>query len=426
MEENKLDVAHGEPWPANVLSNMWPHKFTFEGIDYSSMEAFLQSLKFKDQKDANRIAQLPNFEARKEGQKGNGWKKDQKLYWQGVEFDRQSDAFYGIVSSAYDHLYDQNQLFRLGLHLTKGMVLDHTMGTLEPHNTVLSRYEFINFLHDVRERYVMSYDWKTEFNKLAATCVVLDTETTNIDVNEAEIVEIAHTTSFNTDACNVVVERFRPIRPIPPEASAVHHITMRMLKGKPTFSQSIDTIERLFANQPAYFIAHNSDYDRKVLVESCKRDNADSLAADFSNTKWICTWRLAKAVLGVDYSKFQYNLSYLRYALNLDVSDELGAHDGFADVTVCAKLFETLVEMAYMEKKIYPDQDLGEQLYNLCWAPKKVETWPFGKYKGQSLNAIPTDFYIWAIENIDLLKEDHEKYDIDLATSVGNILEARM
>lgn len=426
MVESKLDIGHGESWPANILSNMWPHSFTMGELSYSSMEAFLQSLKFANEDEANRISRLPNFEARREGQKGNGWKKTQLLYWGGIEFNRQSDTYTNIVSCAYDHLFDQNWLFRLGIYLTRNVDLDHTMGTNEPSNTVLSRSEFINFLYNVRERHTMSAEWKTEFNELASSCVVLDTETTDIDVNQAEIVEIAYTTSFNTSNCDVEVNRFRPIKPIPPEASAIHHITTRMVKNEPTFSQAADLIGNITSQGPRFYIAHNSDYDKKVLVASCKRDGLDSLSKDFEGTPWICTWRLAKAVLGIDYSKFQYNLSYLRYALNLEVSDELGAHDGFSDVTVCAKLFEMLVEIAYMDKKIYPDQDLGDQLYNLCWAPKKVETWPFGKYKGQKLADIPTDFYMWAIENIDLLKEDNEKYDVDLSTSVANVLEARM
>lgn len=427
LEENKLDIVYGNPWPANLLSNMWPHEFEIGGLSYTCMEAFIQSLKFQNEEDARRISKLYNFEARKEGQKGNGWKKDQILYWNGIELERESQNYNDIVYCAFEHLYDQNFLFRLGLKLTGTVGFDHSVGLDDPKNTVLTRQEFADFLYRLREKlHMTNYNWKDDFNKLASECVVLDTETTDIDVNAAEVIEIAYTTKFDTDTCDVTVNRFRPIRPIPPEASAIHHITMRMVKNEPTFSQSISNIENITLQKPKYYIAHNSDYDKKVLVASCKRDGVDSLAQEFEDTKWICTWRLAKAILGVDYSKFQYNLSYLRYALHLNVSDDLGAHDGYSDVTVCAKLFETLVELAYMDKKIYPGQDLGEQLYNLCWAPKKVETWPFGKYKGQKLDAIPTDFYIWAIENIDLLKEDHEKYDIDLASSVGNILESRM
>lgn len=425
LEENSIDIGYGEPWPANVLSNMWPHSFVFDGIRYSCMESFLQSLKFSDSSEAHRIRTLPNFEARREGQKGNGWKKHQTLYWNGVELDRHSSSYMDVVSCAFDHLYDQNLMFRLGLKLTKDSILDHSIGVNDPSNTILTRQEFSNILVNLRERQNMTSnnEWKTRYAELIESCVALDTETANIDVKEAEILQLAFTTDFHGDPTNVL---YRSVKPIPPEASAVHHISNRMTRGLQTFGQNTADLESLVGQNTRYYIAHNSDYDRQVLINSCKRDGLDSAASHFENAKWICTWRLAKAVLGIDYTKLQYNLSYLRYALDLDVPDDLPAHDGRADVIVCAKLFEMLVEIAHMDKKIYPDQDLGEQLYNLCWEPKKVETWPFGKHKGQKLDAIPTDFYMWAIENMDILKEDNERYDLDLATSVAKVLETRI
>lgn len=425
MVENKLDIGHGEPWPANILSNMWPHSFVFGELQYSSMEAFLQSLKFEDPNDADRIRKLPNFEARREGQKGNGWKKHQKLYWNGIEIDRQSSMYYDIVSCAYEHLYEQNLLFRVGLWLTRKQELDHTIGVDSPENTILTRKDFISFLYQLRERQIMTSnsEWKDDYKNLIAECVALDTETTSVDTKEAEVLQFAHTTDFHGDPVNIM---YRSVKPIPPEASAIHHISNRMIRGLPTFGQNVDPVKDLVSCNARFYIAHNADYDKQVLVNSCKRDSLDDEADHFENAKWICTWRLAKAVLGVDYSKLKYNLSYLRYALDLDVPDDLPAHDGRADVIVCAKLFEMLVELAVMDKKIYPGQDLGEQLYDLCWAPKKVETWPFGKYKGQKLSDIPTDFYMWAIANVDSLQEENERYDLDLATSVGKVLEARM
>lgn len=425
LDENSIDIAHGNPWPANILSNMWPHPFTMNGVQYTCMEAFVQSLKFSSPDDADRISKLKNFEARREGQKGNGWKKYQKLYWNGIEFDRQDQFYNDIVRCAFEHLCDQNFLFRLALRITGSRKLDHSMGIDDPTNTILTRQEFMQFLYELREKLIMTqdYDWKSDYNALIKDCVALDTETTNIDVNEAEILQLAYTTEFHADPANIL---YRSVKPIPPEASAVHHISNRMVRGLPTFGQNSGPVEELANKSVRFYIAHNSDYDRQVLVNSCKRDGLDSASAHFASSKWICTWRLAKAVLGVDYTKLQYNLSYLRYALDLDVPDDLPAHDGRADVIVCAKLFEMLVEIAVMDKKIYPGEDLGDQLYKLCWEPKKVETWPFGKHKGQKLDAIPTDFYMWAIENMDILKEDNERYDLDLATSVAKVLETRM
>ena len=428
LDENKLDIGFGESWPANLLSNMYPHKLTYDGTVYPSMESFLQSLKFQRIEDSYRISQMVNFEARKEGQKGHGWKKNQELFWNGECFPRQGEIYNELIADAYSELYEQNKLFRLGLDLTLHYELDHTIGNDDPTQTILTRKEFVSFLDDLRERRkAMSTDWKTEYNELVKNVIVLDTETTNIDTKEAEVIELAYTSDISTTDCKVEEMRFKPVRPIPPEAMAVHHITNRMLNGEPRFGASIDNVKKaLCLPDLRFYIAHNSAYDQQVLITEGRRESDQDFIDALTNTRWICTWRLAKAVLGVDYSKFQYNLSYLRYALNVDVSDDLGAHSGLADVTVCAKLFETLVRMAYENKLIYPGEDLGDQLYKLCWQPKKIETWPIGKYKGVKLEEIPTSFYTWAIDNMDFLNEEHERYDLDLTTSVINILSARL
>ena len=406
-DENKIDIGHGGPWPGNILSNMWPHPFQFGEFYYTCMESFLQSLKFEDPNEAARIRKLPNFEARREGQKGNGWKKTQKLYWDGIEIDRQSSMYNDIVLCAYEHMYEQNFSLQLGLRLTRDATLDHSIGVDDPENTILTRKDFVSFLYNLRERQIMTSnsEWKDEYKSLIADCVTLDTETTSVDTKEAEILQLAHTVDFHGEPANIL---YRSVKPIPPEASAIHHISNRMIRGLPTFGQKVEPIQSLVAQGARFYVAHNADFDKNVIINSCKRDGLDDEAAHFEAARWICTWRLAKAVLGVDYTKLQYNLSYLRYALDLDVPDDLPAHDGRADVIVCAKLFEMLVELAVMDKKIYPGQDLGEQLYDLCWQPKKVETWPFGKYKGQKLADIPTDFYMWAIDKVDSLQEGHE------------------
>ena len=93
-------------------------------------------------------------------------------------------------------------------------------------------------------------------------------------------------------------------------------------------------------------VAHNANFDRRVLEESYKRCNERERYQPFDQErKWICTWRLAKAVLGIDYDRMQYGLGYLRYFLELDVDDALPAHRAAADVTTCGRLLEKLLSL---------------------------------------------------------------------------------
>jgi len=43
-----IDIKSGNEWPSCALSNFASHSFQFRGLDVSSMEGFLQGLRFKD------------------------------------------------------------------------------------------------------------------------------------------------------------------------------------------------------------------------------------------------------------------------------------------------------------------------------------------------------------------------------------------
>lgn len=261
---------------------------------------------------------------------------------------------------------------------------------------------------------------------LSQVCVI-DTETTHIDVLKAEIIEVAGGRYQDTgwDVTNLM---FGSIDPIPPEASAVHYISNRMIAGLPTFAEKVEEAAAVIGLGSAqYLVAHNSDYDHQVL------DNNFSKAFSWKNweeyetrDRWLCTWRLSKAILGVDYDTVKsYGLSYMRYFLDLDVPDDLPAHRADADVTTCGRLLERLIDIGMELQILDPETDLGPQLHNLCWGPIYIPTWKYGKHRGKKLEEIPTDYYMWALTNMDVLNEENDKYDSDLAYSVEKVLIER-
>lgn len=257
---------------------------------------------------------------------------------------------------------------------------------------------------------------------------VVDTETTGNDYNASEIVEVA-SGKFHDGEWNVLKTLVKPVRPIPPDASAIHHISNKMVASYPLFDDMLDIFDEILDySNTKLMVAHNSDFDRKMLYEAYSRCFSFERFEPFENKEnWICTWRLAKAVLGIDYQLMQYGLSYLRYYLDLDVSDELTAHRAEADVITCGKLLEKLLEIAIEKNLVDINEEIGDQLVSLCWNPIKVGVWYIGKkYKGSKLEEIPTDYYVWAIENLDELNEKHPNYNLDLATSVTKILEGRL
>ena len=260
---------------------------------------------------------------------------------------------------------------------------------------------------------------------LSSVCVV-DTETTGLDPTTAEIVEMAcaHYVSGNW---SVESQLFNTSNGIPPEASAKNQISRRMLLGQPLFdSEALPQIIDMLG-MPKYFVAHNVNYDQKVLSSSFERMGEHTLAVMFQDpNSWICTWRLSKHIYQHSFTDKIYNQNYLRYKLDLPVPDSIGVHRAGADVQVCGALLERIVEDSISGNFVDPTQPIGAQLVELSRAPIIYATWPLGKYRGQTLNSIPTDYFLWAIENQGSLRETDPGYDFDLAESVRQELETRL
>lgn len=164
-----------------------------------------------------------------------------------------------------------------------------------------------------------------------------------------------------------------PIR-IPPEASAVHHISNKMIENKLSFKESGDLarIKTLFENPESILVAHNATFDLAII----KKEGIEP-------KRWICTLRVARA-LDTDEKIEKYNLQYLRYLLDIEV--EATAHDALGDVLVLEKLFERLLKKI-MESGKSEAEALAEML-EISSHPSILHTFKFGKYNGKRIEEV--------------------------------------
>ena len=253
---------------------------------------------------------------------------------------------------------------------------------------------------------------------------VLDTETTNLLPDLCEIVEVAGTlwdgSKWRTKSMLLGTEKG-----IPPEASAKNNISNRMIGGLPTFKEDITNV-KVILNWPSskWYVAHNADYDRTALKLAFNNANDISICEDKS--RWICTWRLSKQILNHDFNDIQYGLNYLRYKLELPIDDKVGVHRAAADTLVTATLLDKLISIAIHNNQIDSNEDIGLQLNELSWKTIPIKTWPFGKHRGQLLEDLDNDYYLWALKNLPQFDSSNALYDIDLAESVCKVLEKRV
>lgn len=255
---------------------------------------------------------------------------------------------------------------------------------------------------------------------------ILDTETTGVDFKKDEIVEVAggRYTNGKWDINNILMGATIPM---PPGASAVNNISNKMIAGLPTFDACISEINNiLLLSNTKYMVAHNTNFDRRILVAAYDRCNN----ADFNEFKvhedWICTWKLSQQLFPQTDGSMKYSLAFMRYYLDLDIDDAMMAHRADADVYMCGKLLERLIEVAAEQGVLDLKQDIGPQLQQLCWKPLDITLWPLGKHKGKKIVDVPTDYLLWCVDKIDLLDSTHTKYDKDLTRTVEKVLESRL
>ena len=221
--------------------------------------------------------------------------------------------------------------------------------------------------------------------------VFFDTETTG-NTEKDFLCQIAYKSGDKS-----FVALYKPPVKIPPEASAVHHITNKMVADKPSFSESGDkeTIKELFEN--SVVVAHNTPFDLVMI----KKEGIEP-------KRFICTLRLARH-LDREEKIDRYNLQYLRYFLDIEI--DATAHDALGDVLVLEQLYKRL------KKKIMDEENLGEdeaveKMMEISSHPSLLHTFKFGKYNGKRIEEvikIDRGYLQWLLDqklNSDGIDED--------------------
>src|SRR3989344_4100793 len=199
-----------------------------------------------------------------------------------------------------------------------------------------------------------------------AKLIFFDTETTGNTEKDflCQIAYKVHDPSTSLGA-STFAGLYKPPKKIPPEASAVHHITNKMVQDLPAFKESGDLprVKKVFEDKDAIVVAHNAPFDLLMI----KKEGIEP-------EKSICTLRVARH-LDKEEKIERFNLQYLRYYLELDV--EADAHDALGDVLVLEKLFERLKDKLSIEEMV-----------EISSHPSLLHTFKFGKHNGKRIEEV--------------------------------------
>lgn len=123
---------------------------------------------------------------------------------------------------------------------------------------------------------------------------ILDTETTGLR-HDAEIVQIAILEPTGQVLLDTLV---KPVRPIPWDATAIHHITNEMVADAPSFLSIAPALRELIGGLTVAI--YNADFDERMLQQSalaCGWTDYDLpiFSADYTDvmepySQWVGAW----------------------------------------------------------------------------------------------------------------------------------------
>lgn len=151
VTDNYIDISYGsKETAARVLSNLYPYKFDYFGYSVSSIEAAIQSLKYKDENIRRFCFEYSAADAvHLRGLNPYDWQKEGILYTPIKSVDRFSEEYQQFLDELYFMAF-QNLLYVNNLKNSKNKMLDHTIGENNRKFSTLTRTEYISRLYALR------------------------------------------------------------------------------------------------------------------------------------------------------------------------------------------------------------------------------------------------------------------------------------
>jgi len=223
--------------------------------------------------------------------------------------------------------------------------------------------------------------------KLERSLVAFDLETTGIDVEKDKIVQIALVRIEPGGMRRTFETLVNPECPIPAGATAVHGIKDADVQGMPTFSQIRQDVEEFLTD--ADLAGFNSvRFDLPLLQAELDRVGS---ALEFGGVRHLDAMRIFHTMERRDLSA-----AYKLYC----GQDLAGAHSALVDTEATIEILDAQIarydevpdEVDALHRFCNPDEGkFVDRKRKFLWNDKGEAEFTFGKFQGQSLNAVLAD-----------------------------------
>ena len=177
-----------------------------------------------------------------------------------------------------------------------------------------------------------------------------------------------------------------PVKPVPPEVMAIHHITNEALAGQPSAGRAVKNVVHGIGNgEPDYYVAHNSRFDEKYVKGLLPADGP-----------WIDTYRVALALF--PDAKSHKNAA-LFYMLNLHLDPSRDWPEFFSTNQLHRALPDAVLT-AYVLREMMTRMSLS-QMAEISRHPAILPRVGFGKHFGKKWSEVDKGYLKWLINNGD-------------------------
>ena len=226
------------------------------------------------------------------------------------------------------------------------------------------------------------------------TFVCFDCETTGLDTQTDQIIEIAIVKFTFQGWIENKENLIDPGISIPKETIEIHHITDEMVKGKPKIREVLPQYLEIIGDHIA--VGHAIGFDIALLSNAAQKYG---ISTDIEKQRSIDTVRLARL-----YGQSPNNsLETLRLHFNIPGK---GAHRAMNDVKTNIEIFK------HLTKQFKKTEDIFKRLDR----PILLSKMPLGKHKGRPFAELSTEYLSWAAR---------QKFDQDLLFSLRSELKKR-
>lgn len=179
--------------------------------------------------------------------------------------------------------------------------------------------------------------------KSIRTFIAFDTETTGLGVAWNDIIELSAIKFVDFRPQAVFTTFLKPRKPIPPDATAINHITDAMVANAPYFYEILPSFEAFVGDSP--MVAHNAPFDVRHLYASGMESIANKVVFDTCSIS-------RKMDIGIPNHK----LGTACIARNIRNDN---AHRAASDAMACGMLF---VQYVLEKKECSSIEDLLRQM----------------------------------------------------------------